>query len=82
MTDDLVERLRHGPYTIGKITGEILELSQAAERIEAQDKLIEALRGYTRHSKGCAASLMVMKAHPYCDCGLTDLLASIKEPGA
>ena len=54
----LVERLLDGPYTIGKSTGDIVELRQAATRIEAMADEIEALRkgdGYAKAIEDSAA---------------------------
>jgi len=46
-----------------------------ADRIEAQAKLIEGLRGYAQHYLDCYADDGCV-----CNCGLDTLLASIKEP--
>jgi len=47
------------------------------DRIEAQAKLIEGLRGYVQHNPEICVGGALGRA---CTCGLTTLLASIKEP--
>ncbi|MCW2405076.1 hypothetical protein M2336_001705 [Sphingobium sp. B1D7B] len=42
---ELIERLRNGPYTIGPASGEMRELSQAADALEAQEARIAQLEG-------------------------------------
>ena len=62
----LIERLRDGPYTLGAITGEILELNDAADALER-------LKGYAVHDEDCALGLH----GPACSCGLSTLLREI-----
>jgi len=57
------------------LTKDADEAEEAADRIEAQANLIEGLRGYVMHTRICSAIDMIN-----CTCGLTTLLASIKEP--
>jgi len=74
--DDLVERLRFpwekmGATAAPKIARILKERKEAADRIEAQAKLIERLICFAEHEPRCSDNR--------CSCGLTTLLASIKE---
>lgn len=42
---ELIDRLRNGPYSVGLATGEIRELSEAADALESQQAHIAELEG-------------------------------------